>query len=123
MDQERFEAVQQELRELMEATLAGIREWRTGHPAATFAEIEAAVEERLNRLRAKLLEEVARCSRVADLEGRAARERPPCPQCGGGLQLRGRQERKLTVPGNQQVHLWRSYATCSDCGAGLFPPG
>ena len=120
MDQERFGA---HWRARMEEVLIGIQEWRTAHPTATFAEIEATVEERMNWVRARLLEEVALTSGAADLQASAASERPCCPQCGGVLELRGQQERKLTVQGNQQVHLRRSYATCSGCGTGLFPPG
>jgi len=36
----------------------GMTEWRKQHPKATFREIEAAVDERVNQLRAQLIEEV-----------------------------------------------------------------
>lgn len=120
MDQDRFGA---HWRGHLEEALSGIEDWRRAHPTATFAELEAAVEERLNWLRARLLEAVALRSGAADLEASSARERPRCPQCGGVLQLRGQQERQLSVQGDPQVHLRRSDATCSVCGSGLFTHG
>jgi exonuclease VII large subunit len=40
-----------------------IAQWRAAHPEATLAEIEAAVDEQMNRLRAGMIEEVAQASR------------------------------------------------------------
>lgn len=108
---------------LIEDILTGMRDWRTAHPKATFAEIEAAVDERLNRVRARMLEEAALTSRSADLTAATAGERPVCPHCGRRMKARGQQERTLTVRGGQEVCLQRSYTTCSACGTGLFPPG
>jgi hypothetical protein len=36
----------------------GMTQWRKEHPKATWAEIEAAVDERINQLRAQLIEDV-----------------------------------------------------------------
>ena len=47
--------------------IGGIKEWRLQHPTATLAEIEAAVDERLARFRARLLQDVALASQAADL--------------------------------------------------------
>lgn len=102
---------------LSEEAYTGMAEWRAAHPRATFREIEAAVEERLDRLRARLLERTALASAATDLT-----ERPACPQCGGVLQARGRRKRRVTVPGDQVVELERTYAVCAACGSGLFPP-
>jgi uncharacterized protein with PIN domain len=100
--------------------LTGLREWRAAHPRATFAEIEAAVEERVQVVRARLLEDLALASAAADLtDGEAA----ACPTCGHRLQRRGAQTRTLTVPGAQAVQLRRQYAVCPACRTGLFPPG
>lgn len=110
-------------RVLSEEVLTGMQDWRAAHPRATFAEIEAEVESHLGRLRARLLEEVALASRAADLTAVPAAERPPCPACGQPLQPRGQHPRTVTVRGDQPVQLHRSYATCSACGTGLFPPG
>ncbi len=43
-----------------------MREWRLEHPKATFREIEAAVDEKLGGMRARLLEDLALASRAAE---------------------------------------------------------
>jgi YgiT-type zinc finger domain-containing protein len=103
---------------LSEEVYSGLADWRAAHPRATFAEIEAAVEERLAGLRARLLERAALASAATDL-----RERPACPTCGGRLHARGTRKRRLTVPGDRVVELERTYAQCPQCGTGVFPPG
>ena len=110
-------------RRLSEAVLTGMQDWRAAHPRATFAEMEAAVDERLNTLRARMLEDLALASRATHLGAADAPECPACPTCGGRLQARGRQTRTVTVQGEQPVRLRRTYAVCSACGTGLFPPG
>ena len=107
---------------MIEEVLTGMREWRTAHPQASFAEIEAAVDERLGRVRARMLEEAALASAAADMTAMPAGERPQCDRCGEDLEARGRQPRRLQVQGAQAVTLVRSYASCPRCGAGLFPP-
>lgn len=108
---------------LINEIVTGMRDWRTAHPTATFQEIEVALDERWHRVRARMLEEAALASRVANLAGQAAAERPACPDCGQALEARGQHERTVTVQGNQQVRLVRSYGVCPVCGTGLFPPG
>jgi hypothetical protein len=44
---------------LSEEVLSGMKEWRLAHPKATFREIEQAGEERVNRLKARLLQDGA----------------------------------------------------------------
>jgi hypothetical protein len=107
---------------LTEVTL-GLRAWRAAHPRATFREIEAALDERLDEARARMLEEAALASPVADLAALPMAERPGCAACGGALEARGRPARELRVRGDRTVRLRRSYAVCSACGAGVFPPG
>ena len=108
----------------IEGVVRGMRDWRSAHPRATFAEIEAAVEEQLCRLRACLLEEAALASRARTVGDEAAGgERLGCPDCGHPLRRRGEACRRLTVPGGQSVVLHRHYATCPACGSGHFPPG
>jgi len=108
---------------------SGIKEWRLQHPKATFAEIEAAVDERLSLVRARMLEDVALASAAASLSDTPVVGRPACPVCaarGGGtgrLEARGRHARDVTVTYGKTVTLTRDYAVCSVCGAGLFPPG
>lgn len=109
-------------REEAEAIATGLTEWRAQHPRATLAEIEVALDARLDGMRARLLEDLALASRAADLGG-AAEERPACPGCRGRLEARGAHEREVVTQGDRVVRLRRQYATCSACGAGLFPPG
>ena len=123
-------------RALTEDVLTGMREWRSAHPKASFAELEAAVEERLGRLRVRMLEDAAlRGAGKAEAEAEAEAEarttsgvlgEARCPDCGAGadrLVGRGRKPRTITVTGNQSVRLERGYGVCSTCGVGLFPPG
>jgi hypothetical protein len=108
--------------ELTDSALVGLADWRAAHPQATFAELEAAVDQRLNRLRARMLADLALASPAADWSAAGEGARPRCPDCGAPLQARGRRTRALTVQGDQAVQLSRQYATCPACGAGVFPP-
>jgi YgiT-type zinc finger domain-containing protein len=107
--------------EAMLAEIFGeLKTWRAEHPKATFAEIEAIVDERLNLARARFVEDMAAASAAARIG--ADGEHPSCPECGQPMHSRGQQERQVTVAGNQAVRLRRAYAVCPACGAGLFPP-
>src|SRR3954469_8367618 len=106
---------------VLERIRGELEEWRTAHPQATLAEIEAAVEERLGLARAQLIEEVALASAAVQI-GRGT-EGPSWPECGHVMERRGQQERQVTVAGNRAARLRRGYARCPACGAGLFPPG
>jgi uncharacterized protein with PIN domain len=101
---------------------AAMDEWRRLHPRATFREIEAALDERLDALRARMLADLALASAAADLSGEPAVHRARCPDCGGRLAPRGKKERGVLTRGGQEVRLARDWATCPACGAGLFPP-
>jgi len=105
-----------------EAVLTGLKEWRLAHPRATLAEMEAAVDERLAPVRARMLERLALASGVADVAGRPAGERARCPGCGAELAPRGKKTRVVVTQGGQELRLERDYALCPSCGAGLFPP-
>jgi len=94
--------------------------WRHAHTRATFAEIEAAVEERLSTLRAELIGQEIAMKAAAEADGS---ERPRCPTCGQPMEARGTRERTVTVRGNCPVKLRRRYVVCPACGAGHFPPG
>lgn len=95
--------------------------WRHEHPRATFAEIEAAVEDQLGALRAELIEqEIALRAQAEAAEGS---ERIRCEACGHSMEARGTRERAVTVRGNRPVRLRRRNMVCPACGAGLFPPG
>ena len=52
---------------LAEEVMTGMKEWRLAHPKATFKEIETALDEKLAKVRARMLQDVALASRAADL--------------------------------------------------------
>src|SRR5438105_1098217 len=98
---------------------AEMETWRQAHPHATFAEIETAVEARLDGLRAALIQQ--ELDLKAQAEAAPAAARPLCPACGTPLESRGTRERSVTVQGNRPVRLHRRYFVCPACGAGHFP--
>ncbi len=102
--------------------LTGMKEWRQQHPHASLREIEQAMDERLAKLRAGMLEELVKMSPQADWSQAPAESRPRCERCGSMLVSRGKQSRWLQTSGGEQVQLERSYGTCPQCGQGLFPP-
>jgi hypothetical protein len=91
---------------------AELHTWRRARPAATWTEIEQAVDRQLDRLRAQVLGEVVADTAVP----------PTCPTCGGPLQARGEHARTVITDGGEPITLTRSYQTCPACGTGLFPP-
>lgn len=109
--------------ELAEEVLSGMKEWRLQHPKATLREIEQALDERLGKMRARMLQDAALASTAADLRAAAEAERPVCPACGAPLTARGSGVRQLTTQHHQTLTLERSYGVCPQCGAGVFPPG
>jgi RNase P subunit RPR2 len=114
------EELQQNWKEQGEEALAAVAQWRVAHPKATLAQIEQAVDEQMNRLRAQLIEQAAQASVAASSE---ASQGLVCEQCGQALQTRGRARRKWQTQGGQQVEVERAYVTCPQCGGGFFPPG
>jgi uncharacterized protein with PIN domain len=96
-------------------------EWRLQHSRATFQEIERALDERLDGLRARMLENAALASASTDWQ--RGDETTNCPQCGQALQRAGKHTRQLQTRGRQEVRLTREYGKCPTCGSGLFPPG
>lgn len=108
---------------LSQEVMQAMKEWRRQHPRATFREIETALDAQLARLRAQMLQDTALTSPRADLPTLNEAERPRCPQCGVLLAAQGTQTRTLMTEHDQSIELARSYATCPQCGAGLFPPG
>jgi NADH pyrophosphatase NudC (nudix superfamily) len=118
----RMEDMDTRWHELAEDVMTGMKEWRTQHPKATFREVEAALDERLARLRARMLEDALLVSRAAEWETESGAS-PVCPQCGTPLERRGKETRELTTQHDQVLRLERRYAICPKCDAGLFPPG
>jgi hypothetical protein len=106
---------------LSEEALSGVKEWREAHPKATFAEIESAVDERLTRLRARMLQDLAQDSKAGEWSNLL--DAPVCPNCGGPLRKRGKQSREMQSSGGKAIHLERHYASCLSCGYSFFPPG
>lgn len=109
--------------QLSHDTLHAMKQWRGQHPRATFQEIESSLDMELARLRTQILQDLALSSPHADLPAMAEGERPTCAACGTVLEARGQQTRTLVTEHDQSIALTRSYATCPQCGTGLFPPG
>lgn len=103
-----------------EEAVTNVAQWRQKHPKATLAQIEQAVDEQMNRLRAQLIEQAAQISEAA---GNPATDGLMCEQCGQPLQARGQSKRRWQTQGGQQVELERTYVSCPHCGGGFFPPG
>ena len=108
---------------LSQEVMHAMKDWRRQHPRATFREIETALDAQLARLRAQMLQDTALTSPSATLPTMSEAERHRCPACGVRLEAQGTQTRALVTEHDQTVELSRSYATCPQCGAGLFPPG
>ncbi len=106
-----------------ESVWSGMADWRAAHPKATLSEIEAALDERLDRLRARLLADLALASAAADVREASAEERPRCRRCGVMLHARGPSKRKLLTQGGAEVRLERTYIACPRCEDGTCPPG
>jgi YgiT-type zinc finger domain-containing protein len=117
------EAAERRWGALAAEVFVGVKEWRQRHPAATFVEIERALDERWAAVRARLLADLALASAAATLPARPAVSRPVCPTCGGTLARRGKATRRVGVAHGHVVALERAYAVCRACGSGLFPPG
>ena len=109
--------------ELSEEVITGMKEWRLQHPRATFAEIEAALDQRLARLRAPMLQDAALASVAADWRQSLPEAGPACPSCGQRLESGGNQERRLQTQGRLELVLERQYGVCPACGTGFFLPG
>ncbi len=101
----------------------GMTQWRKEHPHATWAEIEAAVDEQINQLRAQLLQELVQMGETEEWSQKPEEERPTCATCGKPLVARAEQTRFIQTTGGEVVKLTRAYGTCPQCGGGFFPPG
>lgn len=100
---------------------AEIRAWRAAHPTATWREIERAIDDRMRRLRERVLTDTAQASAVTNFAGAA--QRPACPHCGDALQALGPKTRTLLTEQGGVIALTRTHGWCPRCRAGLFPPG
>lgn len=86
-------------------------------------EIEEAIDERLAKLRAQMMEDAMRMSEQAEWSQEPREQRPRCEHCGAALLARGKQTLWLQTSDGQEVKLERTYGTCPQCGQGVFPPG
>src|SRR5207237_8903915 len=77
---ERSEQMQQVSAGLQD--VLGMTQWRKEHPQATWAEIEAAVDERINQLRAQLIQDVVQMGESEEGSQKPEMERPRCATCG-----------------------------------------
>ena len=118
---ERSEQMQQVSAGLQD--VLGMTPWRNEHPKATWAEIEAAVDEQMNQLRAQLIQDLVLLGQDEDWSELTEEERPKCPTCGKALWARGEQTRYLQTTGGEAVKLTRPSGTCPQGGVGFFPPG
>src|SRR6266852_9085425 len=130
VDSNEREAFERDWAALSEEVLSGMADWRAQHPRATLSEIEAELDARLARMRARLLERVAQQSTATTWRQQAATggedAAPRCAQCGTRLEPHGRRTRRLRrlrTGGGQELRLQRDYGVCPQCGQGLFPPG
>ena len=104
------------------AVRSGRKDWRAQQPTATVAQIEAAVDERLSGLRARMRARLALASAATAGRDQPMRARPVCAPCGTRLEPRGDHARAVVTQGNHPVHREREDAPGPTCGVGLVPP-
>ena len=102
--------------------LSGMKEWRLQHPKATLRQIEAALDERLGKMRARMLQDAALASAAADIKAAQAAERPVCRACGACVEGRWTAERQLITQHNQVLKLSAELRGLSDLRGGPFSP-
>jgi hypothetical protein len=100
-----------------------VSQWREKHPRASFTEIEDTVDEQLDKIRVKMIQDLALESELRDIRQLAVAERPKCPGCGKPIVANGKQTRQLITRHEQIVVLERSKGYCRRCRVSFFPPG
>src|SRR5438067_2933082 len=73
--------------------MLGITQWRKEHPKATWAEIEAAIDEQINQVRAQVIQDVVQVGESEEWSEIPEEERPRCARCSKPLWARGKQTR------------------------------
>jgi len=106
--------------ELSREAMQGMAAWREEHPKATLKEIEKALDERMMKLRAQVLEDAAQWSEMREWSQSAAV--PICPDCRKALEFRIKGKREMQTQGGQTIRLERDYGICPSCRQGFFPP-
>src|SRR5579872_2698091 len=89
----------------------GMTQWRKEHPQATWAEIEAMVDEQIHQLRAQLIQDVVLLGEGEDWSQKPREDRPRCAACGKPLWARGEQTRYIQTTGGEAVKLTRTYGS------------
>src|SRR5436305_14976912 len=79
----------------------GTTQWRKEHPKATWAEIEAAIDEQINQVRAQLIQDVVQMEESEEWSQMPEEERPKCATCGKQLWARWKQTRWLQSYGGE----------------------
>lgn len=97
------------------AMRAAMREWRTAHPHATFADIEVEAMRQVAALRTELI--------AAALDADEPVSAPACPSCGRVMGRNGMRTRTIITSQQEPVELTGHRYRCSACGTELFPPG
>ncbi len=115
--------MKQKWTELYEKAAEEAVKWRESNRKATLTEIETNVDEKLSRLRAQMIQELAMASEVADMRGLEKEKRPKCPKCQRRLQANGKQKRTVYTDYEQPIALTRSHGKCPECGQSFFPSG
>jgi len=114
---EQIEHVSAGLRDVL-----GMTQWRKEHPKATWAEIEAAVDEQISQLRAQLLQDMVQMGEPEQWSELPDEERPKCASCGKPLVARGKQTRLPANDGRRSgqadTDVWHLPCVRSR----LFPP-
>jgi len=109
---------------LMLAVVSGMAEWRQHHPKATLREIEAEMDTRWARARARIAEDLALASSAADWGEVPSAEQPLCASCGAKLKAEGgKKKRRIQTQGGEVLVLERRYGVCPRCGDSFFPSG
>ena len=98
-------------------------DWRRQNPRAKLRDIDLETARQFARLQARVVQDVAAASHLADLSALPLDDRPLCPDCQIPLVSRGKKPRRLRTHGDLEVVLDRSHASCPQCGQAFFPSG
>jgi hypothetical protein len=113
----RREELRQELQQKTDILIEEVLDWYEANEKPTMSQIEGEVLS----IREKLGQETAR----ALIQAQAAvhpDEVPACPKCQEPMRYKG--EKRKSLDGLMgTVGMERAYYYCSECEAGLFPPG
>ena len=94
-----------------------LRRWRENHPEASIDEIAGQITPGRRELMGQLLKQLARQHGDGEvLEGLI------CPECGEPMIYKGKPKREV-IHLEGETGLERAYYYCTQCEAGLFPPG